>query len=174
MGIDPPSVLASFFWSVNTNPDDRVRCLPDSNWYLASFYLEAVKGTDWGWERMPALYVSLVAYSSLSRFSNHCCIESFLSQISWLGPHCSVSIFLLQFHYPKLQVAWVDQGLLQVWMQFSGWRTHFDKQACCMFACPVQTICSQMACLAKTSGVWTGLASVTGILFCSSLLMSCP
>jgi hypothetical protein len=43
-----------------------------------------------------------------------------------------------------------------------------------MFACPVQTICSQMACLAKTSGVWTGLASVTGILFCSSLLMSCP
>jgi hypothetical protein len=52
--------------------------------------------------------------------------------------------------------------------------THFDNQAYCMYAFPVQTICSQMACLAKTSGVWTGLASVTGISLCSSLLMSCP
>jgi hypothetical protein len=51
--------------------------------------------------------------------------------------------------------------------------TRFHKQACCRFSSPVQTICSRMACLAKTSGVWAGSESITGILFSSGRRKTC-
>jgi hypothetical protein len=34
--------------SVNTNPKDHMMCLPYSNWYPASFCLEAIECTDQG------------------------------------------------------------------------------------------------------------------------------
>jgi hypothetical protein len=40
-----------------------------------------------------------------------------------LAPHCSVCNFLLQFHYPKSEVALVHQGQLQVLLQLLGWLT---------------------------------------------------
>jgi hypothetical protein len=96
-------------------------CCLYSNWYPASFCLEAIECTDRGWERMPVLCVSSAAHSSLSRFSNSCCIDSSLSQTFWLGPHGFVYSSLLQFHYWKSQVSLVHQGLLQVWLQLPGW-----------------------------------------------------
>jgi hypothetical protein len=47
-GIDPPFVPVSFSQSVDTNPKDRIMCLPYSNWYPASFCLEAIECTDQG------------------------------------------------------------------------------------------------------------------------------
>jgi hypothetical protein len=121
MGIDPPSVQALFSWSINTNPQDCIMCLPHSNWYPASFCLKAIECTDQGWERMPVLCVLSVAHSSLGRFFNCYYIESFLSPTFWLGPRFSVCNFLLQIHYPKSQVALVPQGQLQVRLQLLGW-----------------------------------------------------
>jgi hypothetical protein len=60
-------VLVSFSRSVDTNPKNHMMCLPYSNWYPASFCLEAIECTDGGSERMLALCACFISSAFLSQ-----------------------------------------------------------------------------------------------------------
>jgi hypothetical protein len=76
-----------------------------------------------------------------------------------LGPYFFVCSFLLQFHYPKLQVAQLGASGSTPSAAAASRITLFDKQACCMFSCPVQSnhlFLNGMSCQDFWSMDWFG------------------